>query len=109
MTKAYLNHPHHYMRLHWDSSCLQVTKNQKESQRAITVVPSSLDEVLQLLADRNLFRLASNQTMNDVWFTLDFGSVEAERIAASEILLLLGVRYKPLRNVKVEEHSCPGC
>lgn len=103
MTKAYLNYPHRYMRIHGDLACSEIGKNQKKNQRTLNITPDSLAEVLRRLSDGG-FRLGSRADYNDVWFNLDFGSLDSDEAAAGKALRVLAIRYKPLRGIKPEWH-----
>lgn len=101
--KAYLNYPNPRMTLHGDSACAEIGKMRKTSQRDVTINRASFTQALDQLAGAE-FQLGAQASVNDVWFTIDFGDAEFEEAGARYACRVLGQRYSPLRNAPFKKH-----
>jgi len=101
--KAYLNYPNPHMTLHSDSTCPEIGKMQKVGQRDVTINRASFAQALSHLTSRG-FQLGAQASVNDVWLTINFDDAEFEEAVAMHVRRLLGQRYSPLRNARIQKH-----
>jgi len=103
LTKAYLNYPNPHMTLHGVSACAEIAKMGKANQRDVAITRASFTQFLGQLAD-NGFRLGADASVNDVWFSVDFGDPEFEEAVARYLYRLLGQRYTRLQGTPAIRH-----
>jgi hypothetical protein len=103
MITVYINYPNPHFTIHGNPSCTFLNRPRKEHFRIITVNDSNLKEVLADFVS-NKHDFASDRTKNDMWIELDLAHSEEEDGVLSTIRILLGQRYKPLKDAPIKRH-----
>ena len=91
------------MMLHGDSGCTEIGKIWKANQRDVAITRGSFAQALKQLTASG-FRLGADASVNDVWFSIDFGDPEFEEAVARYIHRLLAQRYNRLQDTRIDRH-----
>lgn len=103
--KVYINYPNPHFTIHTNTFCSQIKKNQKPNQREITVNSDNLSLVLKSFID-DCPKFLAEATYNDLWLDINLDTAAQEFGFVYIVQLLLGLRYAPLRQAKINEHNC---
>ncbi len=102
MIHVYVNYPNPRASAHSDASCSRIQQAHKENQRVVEVTRANLGRELDRAESE--YRFGSTHDLNDLWMKIDLGDTEFEHAVAQHVLVLLGRRYRPFSNVKLERH-----
>ena len=105
MITVYFNYPMKKIKVHCNPSCSSIQKNQKKSQRRISISLQNLSVELQKFG-QGKYSFASKAENNDMWVEVNCQDEQFERAILSYIHRLLGKRYKPFADIKLTEHDC---
>lgn len=98
---VYLNYSSRRVTIHRHSGCLQIGKQEKESQRIMAITPASFSWVVAEIANQ---RFESRAPNTDMLLTILFDDEAFELAVLDYVLSLLGKRYSVFRHAQVVEH-----
>lgn len=105
MIKVYINYPVPHITIHHNPYCGNIQAQQKPNQRYIKINAQTLASELNKFKTK-MYRFAANPDYNDMWLEINFNNVSYEQDVLMDICHLIGIYYKPLRNVIPKPHCC---
>ena len=91
--------------VHWDPSCAEIQKMEKQNQRSVVINTQSISTELQkFTATRYKFGATAN--LNDMWIKVDFADSDFERAVLAHVHRLIGKHYAPLASVSISKDHC---
>jgi len=103
MTHVYINYPNPKIRLHCQSTCGDIGKMRKSSQRHVRLDSSSISFELQRFRAK-AYPFSADKTANDMWLEVDFGDLQFERAVVEHIRGLVGAHYSPFAAITIDQH-----
>jgi len=101
----YINYPNPHFSIHRNPACPMIQMHRVPGQRLLRVIPANLgDFLLEFREDRIPF--AAQSGLNDIWIEINLHTPEQELNLVHEVQALIGRRYRPLADARIEEH-CP--
>ena len=87
MLQAYLNYPNSRFSIHGDATCREIGKMQKPEQRRVIIDRQSVRG--ELARFKGVHGFASTAPQNDMWVTVDLGSLDEEQRVLERIKAVL--------------------
>lgn len=101
MIFAYFNYPNQLISAHMKNDCGDIQRTGKPRQRKVDIHSQNVDAELKRMEN---LKFASNADKNDMWVSVDLNDEALEWQVVTKIKEILGKRYKPFYNAKVNQH-----
>jgi len=101
--RAYLNYPSSRVSIHGDPDCGHIQQARKTGQRIVIIESDSIGVELERFRQSE-YGFAAEAASNDMWLDVDCGDLEFEKAVVHYVQRMLGARYQPFKDARVEEH-----
>jgi len=99
----YINYPNPHFSIHFNPACSMIQMHRVPGQRLLRVTPSHLGDFLLEFREERI-QFAAQSGLNDIWIEINLDTREQELNLVDEVQALIGRRYRPLGDARIEEH-----
>jgi hypothetical protein len=99
MIAVYINYPNTHISIYENSNSASLRKHNRPNQRMFRIDPPAISA---RLAEIEALQFAATESLNDVWFDIDFGDIEFEKAVVAHLQRKLSKRYTPFARVRPE-------
>jgi hypothetical protein len=109
MLMAYLDYPTARISIHRAPACTAIQQHRLAHQRRYPINRDTISAELRKIQARDRqYQFASDGKLDDMWLEVDFQDAAFEEAIVRYMQRLLGQRYTPFRDARVNVHECSG-